>query len=467
MEDDVGFKAINPANGDEISLHPYIKDDDLKSAIETSFTAFQFQKAVSYKERAEKLRTLGDLMEKDLEMYARLITSQMGKPVKQAIAEVKKCVQHCRWYADNADRLMTPKVVETEAQKSYVALEPIGPIYQIVPFNFPFWLTFKPAVAIILLGNTILHRNAKTTPDCGLAIEKLFRDAGFTNGEFINVFTQHEQTEYLIAHKKVRGVTFTGSTGAGAKVAQQAGLQIKKCVMELGGSDPVVILEDADPDTAAEVSLQSRCRNAGQVCIAGKRFIVHDKIYEQFMNHLVDKVRNYKIGDPMLETTDMGPLARADLISSLERQIKKSIAEGGNIALGGGRPLNDELGKGNYFTPTIIECKEGNIILKEETFGPLFAVIKASDEDELVRIANDSDFGLGAVVIGKDIDRAEKIARLIESGSVFINRPVDTDRRLPSGGIKASGFGRECGEWGLSEFANVKTVWIHAGDFKA
>lgn len=454
------FGAINPATGEKISEYQYTSDTELHRIVERSFKAYEVQKATDYKERAAKLKKLADLLEERVDEYAKLITDMMGKPLSASKQEVEKSAKHARFYASKAEEYLTPKPVKTEAKSSYVRYEPLGPIYQIIPFNFPFWLSLKSAIPIILLGNTIIHRNAKTTPDVGIALEKLFKDAGFSNGEFLNVFTDHRQTEELLANPKVRGVTFTGSSAAGAKIAATAGKYLKKSVMELGGSDAVIVLDDANIETATTLAVNSRVRNGGQTCTAGKRFIIDEKIYDEFIEKLIPKVKAFKIGNPYEKDTQLGPLASGQVVKTLQEQIEQGIKQGGKVILEGGAATEEHLSKGYYFHPAIIEVDENNVLFKEETFGPVFAVVKAKGAEHALELANNSQYGLGAVIIGEDRVRAEKIASRVDAGYVSINKPVSSDSRLPSGGIKNSGFGRECGEWGLYEFANIKAVWL-------
>lgn len=454
------FTAVNPATGQKLTEYQYTTKEKLNDIIERSYSSYERQKDVDYKQRVTKLRKLADLLEERIDELAKIITDEMGKPYHGSKGEIQKCAKHARFYADKAEEFLTPKQVKTEAKATYIRFDPIGPIYQMIPFNFPFWLAIKSAIPILLAGNTIIHRNAKTVPDAGIALEKLFIDAGFDDDEFLNVFTNHEQTDEILAHPKVRGTTFTGSTKAGAKIAASAGKNLKKCVMELGGSDAVVVLDDADPDEAAEIAIASRMRNGGQTCTAGKRFIVDAKVYDQFIEKLIPKVREFKMGDPYEEDTQLGPMSSKDVLNTLVDQLEKGVKGGAKILLEGGPAKEEKFSGGYYFRPVIAEVTEDNILFTEETFGPIFAVIKAKNEKDALRIANNSIYGLGAVVISKDRARAEKFAVKLEAGTVSINKSVNSDSRLPSGGVKGSGFGRECGEWGIYEFANIKTVWV-------
>jgi len=454
------FGAINPATGEKLTEYQYTTNEELDKIVEKSYQAYELQRDTDYKERAAKLLKLADLLDQRIEELAKLITDEMGKPLSASKQEVEKCAKHARFYANKAEEFLAPKLVKTEAKSSYVRLDPIGPVYQIIPFNFPLWLSLKSAIPIILVGNSIIHRNAKTCPDVGIAVEKLFFDAGFTNGEVLNVFTDHKQTESLLANPKVRGVTFTGSSAAGAKIAETAGKYLKKSVMELGGSDAVIILDDANIDTATTLAVNSRLRNGGQTCTAGKRFIIDEKIYDEFIEKLIPKVKAFKIGSPYEKETQLGPLAGKPIVKTLQEQLERGLKEGGKVLLDGGEAREENLSKGFYFHPMIVEVDENNVLFQEETFGPLFAAIRAKGTDHALKLANNSQYGLGAVVLGEDRARAEKFASKLEAGYISINKPVSSDSRLPSGGVKNSGFGRECGEWGIQEFANIKAVWV-------
>lgn len=450
----------NPATGEIYREFDFIGNQELLAKIDKAHEAFLHQKTLDNNQRVEKIERLAGLLERNATKYGKLITMEMGKPINLSVAEVKKCASHCRHYAENINKYLSPDRVKTDAKKSMVNYEPLGVIYQIVPFNFPIWLTIKGGLPSILLGNTIIHRNSDTTPMCGIAMEELFNEAGYESGEFQNVFTSPDQLDLIMSNKKVKGVSFTGSTQTGAIIASTAGKYIKKAVMELGGSDPFIVLPDADLEVATNLAVNGRLSNSGQVCIASKRFIVDERIYEPFKEKLVEKCEAYRIGSPEDPNTQMGPMARPDLLENIEKQIKEAIKAGGKLIYGGERINEGPLAKGNYIKPAIIEVEEGNPILIQETFGPVFALVKAKGEKDSIRIANETEYGLGAVIVTRDVDKGEKLAKEIETGTVFINENTRTDSRLPSGGVKNSGFGRENGDYGVKEFANVKTVWI-------
>ena len=450
----------NPATGEIFREFDFISNQELLRKIDKAHEAFQHQKTLDNRQKIQKMEKLGSLLDQNANKYGKLITMEMGKPLAQAVAEVKKSAGHCRYYAENIEKILSPDRIKTEAKKSMVHYEPLGVIYQIIPFNFPFWLTFKGGLPTLLIGNTIIHRNADSTPMCGIALDELFQEAGYEAGEFQNVFTTPDQLEVIMSNKKVKGIAFTGSTQAGSRIAASAGKHIKKGVLELGGSDPFVVLQDADLDLATDLAITGRLANAGQVCIASKRFIVDETLYDNFKEKLIDKCSKFRIGHPEDSQTQMGPMAREDLLEGIEKQIKDAVKAGGKLIYGGERITDGELSKGSYIKPAIIEVEEDNPILHEETFGPVFPLVKSKGEKDSIRIANNSDFGLGAVIVSRDTAKAEKLAKEIESGSVFINEITKSDSRMPSGGVKNSGYGRESGEIGAKEFANIKAVWI-------
>lgn len=451
----------NPVTNEVFREFPVIQKDDLIKKIERAHDAFKLQKKLSNSQRCAKLERLGNLLDGNAEKYAKLITAEMGKPISQSILEVKKSANHCRFYAKNADKFLSPDRVKTEAKKSMVEYEPLGVIYQMIPFNFPIFLTFKSGVPALLIGNSILHRNSNSTPMCGLAMEELMVEAGYDAGEFQNVFTEHDQLETIISHRYVQGVSFTGSTKAGSAIGSMAGKYMKRSVLELGGNDPFIVLDDADIELATNLAMTGRLSNAGQVCLASKRFIVDEKLFDSFKDKLIHKCKTYKVGDPLDPNTQMGPMARQDLLENIQKQIEKGVSSGAELLFGGKRLEEEIFKKGYFMEPTVLEVEETNPLLKEETFGPVFALIKAKDENDCIRIANNTDYGLGAVIVTRDSARGEKVGKQIESGSVFVNENMKSDSRLPSGGVKQSGYGRECGEFGVKEFCNPKTVWIN------
>jgi len=412
--------------------------------------------------RRQKLEKLASIIAASTEKFAQIITKEVGKPLRDSRGEVLFGISVIRYYVENSEKFLQTQVKNLEAKKCLVEYHPVGPIYFIVPFNVPFVLSIVGAVPNLMLGNTLLYRTADTTPLMGKALEEAMIEAGLDNGEFQLVFTTPDQTELIMAHKHTRGVYFTGSTKAGQNIASIAGKYAKKAVMELGGSDPFIVLRDADLEKAVQTAIESRLDNCGQICCAGKRFIIDESIYETFKEKLIKKVSEIKIGDPMNPETQLGPLARSDLLANIERQVEEAAKQGAKMLLGGKRPENPELKNGNFYLPTIFEVEDrDSLLFREETFGPVFALMKVSSEDEMVKIANDTEYGLGCSIFSEDIERAQVIGKKIESGMIVLNGKVHGDLHEPFGGVKGSGFGRELAEHGLHEFANIKAIRIH------
>ncbi|HEX2979963.1 MAG TPA: NAD-dependent succinate-semialdehyde dehydrogenase, partial [Anaerolineaceae bacterium] len=382
---------------------------------------------------------------------------EMGKPVRQGVAEVEKCAWVCEYYADHAEAHLAPDEVKSDAYHSYVAFEPLGVVFAIMPWNFPLWQVYRFAAPGLMAGNTALLKHSSNVPGCALAIEENFRQAGFSEGAFQALLISSRQAPAVIEHPLVRAVTLTGSTPAGKDVASRAGAVVKKTVLELGGSDAYLVLEDADLDHAAQVCVDARLINNGQSCIAAKRFIVVESVFSAFADRFVRLMKAKKMGDPLNESTEVGPQARLDLRDDLHAQVRTSVERGAKILLGGEIPA----GPGAFYPPTVlVDVKPGMPAYDEEMFGPVAALIVARDETEAIRIANDTPFGLGAAVFTQDIERGERIAHQLEAGSTFVNTNVVSDPRLPFGGIKESGYGRELGSYGIKEFVNVKTIYI-------
>ncbi|CAD8169758.1 unnamed protein product [Paramecium octaurelia] len=450
------FISKNPATKEAVREFNFLSDEELQQLIQQSKQGYEINRNSPHQIKQQKLLKLSDLLNENQEKYARLISQEVGKPISQSRAEVKKSANYCKYYAENIDKYSQPQIVKTEAKNSYVQYSPIGTIYSISPFNFPFWLCFKPIIPMLVVGNAVIHRPSDSTGLCGIALQELFILAGFNQYIFQNAFTTAQQLDQVMAHPYIQGVSFTGSTAAGSIIGANAGKYLKRSVLELGGSDPFCVLQNANVELAVQLALKSRIANCGQVCFSAKRFIVHFQYYDVFKEKLVNALQQLKIGDPLLDTTELGPMAREDLITNLLHQIKKGVEQGANIVYGGTRLKENE----NFMLPTVAEVDEKNLLAKEETFGPLFALIKANTNDEILRIANNTSYGLGAVVISNDKQEIELFVNNLEAGMVFVNEIVKSDQRLPSGGIKGSGYGRECGEWGVQNFANVKTVWI-------
>lgn len=453
-------KVINPFTGQVINEYDYISDDEVKRKIQESWDAFQKYKDTDSKTRSEKLRKLGDVFEKNLDKLAKTITQEMGKPIKESKSEVEKSIKQCRYFADHLHEYEKPDEIKTDAKKSYVVYEPLGPIYHITPFNFPFWLIIKGVIPAIAMGNTVLNKNPSSCPKIGILTEECFKEAGFNNGEYLNIIVGQKQSEAIISNKLIRGVSFTGSTSGGSHIASLAGKYCKKSVMELGGSDPFIVFADADLDHAVDQGVQSRLRNAGQACNCAKRLIIEESVYDKFKEKLLEKVKEMKVGDPMEEDTLIGPLAKKDGLEQTAEQVKKAKEQGGKVIYGGEQPKDDKLKNGFFYLPTIVEVEKGNILLNEETFGPVFALLKFKTEDEAIKIANDTEYGLDGAIFSKDEKRAEKLAKQVEAGAIYINHMVASGSELPSGGVKNSGFGREGGIYGAHEFVNIKCIYV-------
>lgn len=408
--------------------------------------------------RAGRFKKLAEVLRLNSTECAKLMTLEMGKPIAQSKAEVEKCALVCEYYAENAARFLKEEAVDTDAKKSYVRFDPLGVILGIMPWNFPFWQVFRFAVPAIIAGNGVLLKHASNVPQCALRIEKLFTEADFPDNLFKTLLIDSAAAAELIANDAVAGVSVTGSTHAGAVVAAHAGKYLKKCVLELGGSDPFIVLADADINLSCSIALQARTINTGQSCIAAKRFILEKSIAAEFEKKLIEHFKTLKTGNPMDETVNIGPLAKADLRDALQNQLQDAISKGAKLLIGG----NPIKGKGYFFEPTLITNLTKNMaVYKEEVFGPLMMLFIAENENEALALANDSEFGLGASIWTRDIEKGQRLAAQIEAGCVFINGMVKSDPRLPFGGIKKSGFGRELGNYGIKEFVNIKSVVVN------
>jgi len=449
--------SVNPATEEVLATFQEHSPAQVEAALARAWEAFRLWRRTSFEERARLMRAVAQYLRRRRGELARLITLEMGKPIAEAEAEVLKCAWCCDYFAENAQRFLSPLEVETNATRSYVQFVPLGPVLAIMPWNFPFWQVFRFAAPALMAGNTALLKHASNVPQCALAIEEAFREAGFPPGVFQALLIPGSRVEEVMADPRVRAVTLTGSDAAGAQVAQAAGRQIKKTVMELGGSDPFIVLADADLAEAARVGARARNQNNGQSCIAAKRFIVVEDVAQEFTRLLVENIRALRVGDPLDPQTNIGPLARADLREDLHRQVRRSLDMGAELLLGG-EPLP---GRGYYYAPTVLAGVTPEMpAFQEETFGPVAAVVVARDEAEALELANRSPYGLGAAIWTRDVARAQALAAEIEAGNVFINGMVASDPRLPFGGVKRSGYGRELSEFGIREFVNVQTVWV-------
>ena len=450
------MKAKNPKNGEIIATYPTDTDKDVEQKIIQAREDYRDWRETTFDERAEKMNAAANVLRENIETYARQMTDEMGKPIGEARGEVEKCAWVCEYFADKAEEFLRPTEIETDASKSYVRYDPLGPILAIMPWNFPFWQVFRFAAPNLMAGNVGLLSHAPNVPGCAESIESIFREAGFPKGAFQNLPITNDQAQNVIEDQRVHGVTLTGSVGAGSAVAGKAAAQIKPTVLELGGSDPFIVLDDADLDLTVEEAVRARTLNSGQSCIAGKRFIVESGIYDDFVERFRKRLAACEVGDPADESTDIGPIARGDLRENLHRQVTESIQQGATCELGGEIPE----GPGFFYPVTLLTDVEVQMpAFEEETFGPVAAVTEASDADHAIKLANRSVYGLGASVWTSE-GRGEDFVPRIEAGHVAVNGIVKSDPRLPFGGIKKSGYGRELARDGILEFVNRKTVWV-------
>jgi succinate-semialdehyde dehydrogenase/glutarate-semialdehyde dehydrogenase len=451
------MKSINPSTNALIREYPEHSSFEVKEIINDVWTEWLTWKETSFEHRSGLFRNAARLLRERKERYARLMTDEMGKIIRESLAEIVKCANACDYYADSAAEFLKDEVIPTDASRSIVVYQPVGVVLAVMPWNFPFWQVFRFAVPAMMAGNAAVLKHASNVPGCALAIEEVFRDAGFPKNLFRTLMISSREVAGVIANRNIAAVTLTGSEAAGSEVAEMAGKHIKKTVLELGGSDAFIILEDADMEKAVSTAVTARMINQGQSCIAAKRFIVVKNRLTDFEIRIRHAFETLRTGDPLDPQTDVGPLARKDIATDLDKQVQQSIAAGARRVLGGkadNRP-------GCYYLPTILsDVKPGMPVYHEETFGPVISIIPVDNEEEAIKVTNDSDFGLGGSVWTEDLIRGEAVARRIETGAMFVNGLVKSDPRLPFGGIKKSGYGRELGVAGIREFVNVKTIWI-------
>jgi succinate-semialdehyde dehydrogenase/glutarate-semialdehyde dehydrogenase len=451
------LESINPATGKLIAAFEEPSSAEIREQIGKAEETYLQWKETSFGERSSLMKKAAQRLRTSGENYGRIMTEEMGKPIGQSIAEVEKCAWVCEYYAEQAEGFLKDEPIETEAGKTFVRFDPLGVILAVMPWNFPFWQVFRFAAPALMAGNAALLKHSSNVPRSSLAIEEVFLKAGFPPNLFITLLIGSKLVPDIIKDERIKAITLTGSEDAGSKVAEIAGREIKKTVLELGGSDPFIILKDGDITASATEGARARTINTGQSCIAAKRFIVAEERASEFEKLFTDSMEKLKIGDPLDKETDIGPLAREDLLLDLDKQVQDSIARGAKLLTGGKRVDRE----GYYYAPTVLtDVKRGMPVYAEETFGPAAAIIKVRDEEEAIRVANDSQFGLGASLWTKDLKKAEELARKINSGAVFINAMVKSDPRLPFGGVKKSGYGRELSHYGIKEFVNIKSVWI-------
>jgi succinate-semialdehyde dehydrogenase/glutarate-semialdehyde dehydrogenase len=453
----MAIASINPANGKLLKSFEPLSDAQIEEKILLACKTFKEYKKVPFSERATMMLRAAEIVEKEKETFGRLMTLEMGKPYRAAVDESAKCASACRYYAENAERFLADEAVVTSAKKSYIRYQPVGPVLAVMPWNFPFWQVFRFAAPALMVGNMGLLKHASNVPQCALMIEDIFRRAGFPAGAFQTLLIGSDKVEGILADPRIAAATLTGSEGAGIQVGVAAAKRIKKVVLELGGSDPFIIMPSANLEEATTTAVKARVQNNGQSCIAAKRFIVAESIAAEFEKLFVKKMESLRVGDPFDESTELGPLATADGVQTLDVDVQKTIKAGARLLTGGKRM---EI-PGNYYAPTVLaDIPKGSPAECDELFGPVASIFRAKNLDDAIRIANSSPFGLGASAWTNDAAEQERLINDLESGMVFINKMVASDARVPFGGVKRSGHGRELGVYGIREFTNIKTVWI-------
>ncbi len=453
----MAIASINPTTGETLKTFQSLSAAELEQKLQLAADTFHDYRRTPFADRSRMMQRAAEILESEKLEFAKVMTTEMGKPIKAAVGEAEKCAWVCRYYAENAERHLADQVVETNAQKSYVHFQPLGPVLAVMPWNFPFWQVFRFAAPALMAGNVGLLKHASNVPQCALAIEEIFARAGFPKGAFQTLLIGSEAVEEILNDSRVVAATLTGSEPAGSSVASIAGKQIKKTVLELGGSDPFIVMPSANLDEAVATAVKARTINNGQSCIAAKRFIVAGEIYDDFERKFVNQMQALRIGDPMEESTEIGPLATPQIVDDLEEQVKKAVSTGARV-LTGGKRVNRP---GNFFEPTVlVDVDITAPVSCEEIFGPIAMLFRVADIDEAIRIANATPFGLGSAAWTNDSSEQAKFIEELEAGAVFINGMVASDPRLPFGGVKHSGYGRELAEFGIREFVNIKTVWI-------
>ncbi|MEP6707187.1 MAG: NAD-dependent succinate-semialdehyde dehydrogenase [Pyrinomonadaceae bacterium] len=454
--------SINPATGETLKTIEPLTAPQLEEKLQRAALTFRTYRGTSFPERSRFMTRAAQILESEKQQFARMLTTEMGKPIKAAAQEVEKCALVCRYYAESAQTHLAVQMVATNATKSFVRYQPLGPVLAVMPWNFPFWQVFRFAAPALMAGNVGLLKHASNVPQCALAIEQIFLRAGFPEGAFQTLLIGSDMVQVVLEDSRVAAATLTGSEPAGRSVAAIAGKQIKKTVLELGGSDPFIVMPSADLDKAVTTAVKARTINNGQSCIAAKRFIIHESIYDKFESRFVEVMKALLVGDPSDEATDIGPLATRQILADLEEQVRKSVASGARVLTGGERfKAPGHLAKGNFFEPTVlVDIPKGSPAYADEIFGPVASLFRVGNVDEAIELANATPFGLGAAAWTNDAGEQSRFIGEIDAGSVFINGMVASDPRLPFGGVKNSGYGRELGAFGIREFVNVKTVWI-------
>ena len=458
----MAIATINPTTGETVKTFEELTAAQIESKLQLAAATFEMHRRTSFADRARSMTRAAEILESEKQELGRLMTTEMGKPLKAAISEAEKCAWVCRYYAENAERHLANQVFETNAKQSYVRFQPLGPVLAVMPWNFPFWQVFRFAAPALMAGNVGLLKHASNVPQCALAIEDIFRRAGFPEGAFQTLLIGSDKVESVLQDPRVVAATLTGSEPAGASVASISGKRIKKTVLELGGSDPFIVMPSANLRDAITTAVKARTINNGQSCIAAKRFIVASEVYDKFEQGFVEQMKALVAGDPLEEKTDIGPLATPQIVKDLDEQVQKAVASGARI-LTGGKRLDRP---GNFYEPTVLVDVDPSVEVScEEIFGPVAMLFRVNNIDEAIRLANATPFGLGSAAWTNDAREQQHFINELEAGSVFINGMVASDPRLPFGGVKHSGYGRELAEFGIREFVNIKTVWI--GESKA
>lgn len=454
------MESINPATGETLETYDDHTEEDVDEALDRATETFEEWSDTRIETRQQLLANAADVLRDNEDRYAELITAEMGKPITESHAEVGKCAWACDFYAERADEFLADEVIGSDpGTRTLVSHEPLGVVLSIMPWNFPFWQVFRFAAPNLTAGNVGVFKHASNVPGCAMAIQEVFEEAGYPENAFKTLLIGSDMIDDVIADDRVSAVTLTGSEGAGRSVGESAGGNLKKHVLELGGSDPFIVLDDADVEAAAETAVRARTINSGQSCIAAKRFIVHEDVYDEFTDRFVEGMRGLEVGDPTEEDTDVGPQAREDLLETVHQQVTDSVEAGATLELGG-EPLDRE---GYYYPPTVLtDVPEDSPAAAEEVFGPAAAVFTVGNEEEAIELANDHHLGLGASIWTEDLERGERLAREVEAGLAYVNQLVKSDPRVPFGGVKNSGYGRELAHLGIREFVNEKTVWVQS-----